>query len=305
MSSLSSISSSVTPVADSTSTPAPGQTGNGNGGNGGPSSSLYLFTFLATLFLLLFVSSAIILRSFILRRRFRRRVEEAILAGVIQPNNPLHHQHQHRRTGRRRAIGEKPKLWEAHVCPAVDDRWGAIIPVSVRSPESGTTTTTTPNNNPSANANDGERPAAGASPPTPLPLPSTVTPNLPRPVHRRLWLRSPFSQRRGGGPSSPSNTPPLPVSATLDPSLAHQTASSSPSSPAALPTPDRLQVTLLIAMPDPRRPHPEGTALAGHHPKGKEKNLELDGDEDDLPEMVLGMTEVHYKDDSIITPKLS
>jgi hypothetical protein len=77
------------------------------------------FTFLATLFLLLFVSSAIILRSFILRRRFRRRIEEAILAGVIPPPHTA-------RVSRRRAIGEKPKLWEARVYPAADDRWDAI-----------------------------------------------------------------------------------------------------------------------------------------------------------------------------------
>jgi len=57
-------------------------------------------------------------------------------------------------------------------------------------------------------------------------------------------------------------------------------------------------------MPDPRRPHPDGTASAGHHSKGKEKNLELDYDEDDFPEMALGMTELLYND-SITTPKLS
>jgi hypothetical protein len=78
------------------------------------------FTFLATLFLLLFVSSAIILRSFILRRRFRRRIEEAILAGVIPPP-------QTGRVNRRRVIGEKPKLWEARVCPASGDRWDTIV----------------------------------------------------------------------------------------------------------------------------------------------------------------------------------
>jgi len=73
---------------------------------------------------------------------------------------------------------------------------------------------------------------------------------------------------------------------TLDPSLAHQNTPP-PSSKTPLPTRDRLQVTVLIAMPDPRRPHPDGTALEGHHSKGKEKNLELDGDEEDMPEMAL------------------
>ncbi|KAH9969578.1 hypothetical protein BC827DRAFT_1161153 [Russula dissimulans] len=286
-----SLSSSATPLADSTSSPTSTQT---QSGNGGPSSSLYLFTFLATLFLLLFVSSAIILRSFILRRRFRRRVEEAILAGVIQPDNAMHH---HGRGRRRRAIGEKPKLWEAHVRPAVDDGWDAIVPVSVR-PSIGATTTT-PGDYPSANANvdanDDERPAAGAASPGPLPLSPAAAHGLPRPPHRRLWLRSPFSRRRAAGPPSPSSVSPLPVPMTLDPSLAHQNTPPS-SSKTHLPTRDRLQVTVLIAMPDPRRPHPDGTALGGHHSKGKEKNLELDGDEEDLPEMALGMTELHYQD---------
>ena len=55
-----------------------------------------------------------------LRRRFRRSIEEAILAGVVAPNH----------TGRvrsRRAIGEKPKLWEARVASASNDRWDGII----------------------------------------------------------------------------------------------------------------------------------------------------------------------------------
>jgi len=52
-----------------------------------------------------------------------------------------------------------------------------------------------------------------------------------------------------------------------------------------------MEVTVLIAMPDPRRPHLDG--------KGKY----LDYDEDDLPEMVLGMVEPCYKD--IPTPPTS
>jgi hypothetical protein len=58
-------------------------------------------------------------------------------------------------------------------------------------------------------------------------------------------------------------------------------------------------------MPDPRRPHPDGVVFAGQS-KGKEKSLDLDYDEDDLPEMVLGLTELQYKDSvTITTPKLS
>jgi len=57
-----------------------------------------------------------------------------------------------------------------------------------------------------------------------------------------------------------------------------------------LPYHDRMEVTVLIAMPDPRRRQLDG--------KGKEKRIEsyYDYDEDDLPEMVLGMVESQYKD---------
>ncbi|KAF9235630.1 hypothetical protein BU15DRAFT_77756 [Melanogaster broomeanus] len=47
------------------------------------SSTLYLFTFLATLFVLLLISSSIVLRSCILRRRFRQRYERALADGRL------------------------------------------------------------------------------------------------------------------------------------------------------------------------------------------------------------------------------
>jgi hypothetical protein len=57
-------------------------------------------------------------------------------------------------------------------------------------------------------------------------------------------------------------------------------------------------------MPDPRRPH-AGGVFAGQS-KGKERSLDYDYDEDDLPEMALGLTELQYKDTvTITTPKLS
>jgi len=72
-----------------------------------PGSELYLFTFLTTLLLLLGVSVAIIIRSLILRRRFRRRVQEAIANGVLIPGlmtEPTN-----------REIGEKPKMWNVWI----------------------------------------------------------------------------------------------------------------------------------------------------------------------------------------------
>lgn len=75
---------------------------------------------IATLVLLLAVSSAIVVRSVILRRRHQRLVEEAMLTGTWVPNrfDP--------RSGRkRRDIGKKPKLWEAWLQSSDDDGDGA------------------------------------------------------------------------------------------------------------------------------------------------------------------------------------
>ena len=63
----------------------------------------FRFTFLATLVLLILISFAIIVRSFVLRRRFRRRVEEALAAGAILPV-PAPRGNRQRRDHRERPI---------------------------------------------------------------------------------------------------------------------------------------------------------------------------------------------------------
>ncbi len=66
-------------------------------------------TFLATLFVLLFVSCAIVLRSFLIRRRYRLHIEQQIAAGIL-PADALDPR-------QKRDIGEKPKLWDVYVGP--------------------------------------------------------------------------------------------------------------------------------------------------------------------------------------------
>lgn len=62
-------------------------------------------TFLATLFLLLFISCAIVLRSYILRRRFQQQLDEAMAAGILlAPRSP---------GSRKRRFGSKPKFHDA------------------------------------------------------------------------------------------------------------------------------------------------------------------------------------------------
>ncbi|KAG2047207.1 hypothetical protein BDR06DRAFT_964225 [Suillus hirtellus] len=96
------------------------------------SAALYLYTFLATLVLLLAVSSAIVIRSLILRRRHQRIVEEAIRAGTWLPHQP----YDPRGSRRRRDVGKKPKLWEAWLRSGDEEgaadikcAWDDIMPV--------------------------------------------------------------------------------------------------------------------------------------------------------------------------------
>lgn len=67
-----------------------------------------VYTFLATLVLLLAVSGAIVIRSFILRRRHRRMVEEAVRNGTYVPPTPPVRP-------ARVDLSQKPELWEAYL----------------------------------------------------------------------------------------------------------------------------------------------------------------------------------------------
>ncbi|KIM89705.1 hypothetical protein PILCRDRAFT_2020, partial [Piloderma croceum F 1598] len=107
-------------VSQSTLIPGPPtQTSNTPLNSSGPSlqssSSLYLYTFLATLVLLLGVSGAIVVRSFILRRRHQALVEEAIRNGTWVPP-PFGAGGRGGRHGLgKKELGEKPKMWDAWV----------------------------------------------------------------------------------------------------------------------------------------------------------------------------------------------
>jgi len=70
----------------STASLNPSATSDGNsGGTAAGTSALYLYTFLATLLLLLGISAVIVCRSIIMRRRTRRLIEEAIANGTWIP----------------------------------------------------------------------------------------------------------------------------------------------------------------------------------------------------------------------------
>ncbi|KAF8510764.1 hypothetical protein JB92DRAFT_422230 [Gautieria morchelliformis] len=73
------------------------------------------FTFLIALLILVFASGALILRAVLLRRRFRRRVQEAIDAGMF-PHPP--------------SLDHKPELYEVCVRAAGDAMdWRTLMPI--------------------------------------------------------------------------------------------------------------------------------------------------------------------------------
>ncbi|QRV79192.1 hypothetical protein RhiJN_07207 [Ceratobasidium sp. AG-Ba] len=277
-----------------TFTDAPNGNNNGGGGTGSVNSTLYLFTFLTTLLLLLAVSCGIVIRSFVLRRRFHRRVEEAIAAGVLLPSQ----------TGDiamgpggsinvyRRNIGEKPKMWEAWIDertvghhPSLASDWTKVQPLAVT--------------------------RLSDAPPKPKDESSGNTPSAPAApgsVFQRLTSRLPF-----GRSQAPTTTTPATPEVAL-PSLAYGTSPAPGNRPLDTPKtaksgdlPDStnsVQVAVFIAMPDPSRPrytpgsspspiesHADGESSGT---KGKQRSSELPSastEDHEIPEICFGVAQ--------------
>ncbi|KAG1773271.1 hypothetical protein EV702DRAFT_1131251 [Suillus placidus] len=190
-------------TASSTNSPEPSLTS---------SAALYLYTFLATLVLLLAVSSAIVIRSLVLRRRHQRIVEEAIRAGTWLPHQP----YDPRGSRRRRDIGKKPKLWEAWLRSSNEEgpadgkcAWYDIMPVYAAH------------------------------------IKSVATPQSPRPESPQI--RSDPSSRTMRF-LRPFRTPFSPAPATSSPIVPSTPVFSSP----AISAPPAISVAVLIAMPTPQ-----------------------------------------------------
>lgn len=75
-------------------------------------------TFLATLFLLLFVSCAIVLRSYILRRRFQRSLDDAMAAGMVLTPRA--------QGSKRKRFGAKPKMTDTWLTQG-GEKWDSIM----------------------------------------------------------------------------------------------------------------------------------------------------------------------------------
>ncbi|KAK8861628.1 hypothetical protein IAR55_002451 [Kwoniella newhampshirensis] len=241
----------------------------GNAPSGG-STTLYLFTFLITILVLGLISAGLIIRAYIMRRRFHRRVEEAIRNGEALPPDAAAAlgMGTPRRGGRgkkERPVGLMPTLWEGEMYrdgekwdvyhdEDVEERewqqereknWEGLTPLSVLHFKT--------------------TPPSSAEVPV-LPLPAPLTP--------QAYLRSLFSSN----PTYPYMRPPLNTQATS------QTIPTAGPKYEIPETNTEVVVGVMIAMP-----------VQG---AGEERwnTLEYEGEERDLPEVCLGVMGARLSD---------
>ncbi|CEL60780.1 hypothetical protein RSOLAG1IB_04019 [Rhizoctonia solani AG-1 IB] len=271
--------------------------GGSGGGGGGVNSTLYLFTFLTTLLLLLAVSCGIVIRSFILRRRFHRRVEEAIAAGVLLPGQGDAGMGPGGNVGAfRRPIGEKPKMWEVWIDPSAgidkqsspSGEWSGIQPVAA--------------------TRIYEVSRSIATPPKTEPI-QQEAPVQP-PLLGRLGLHSIFRRNRHQTRAAPSINPTPSSPETALPTLGYGASAPQETTQADITSASSdgnrsVQVAVFIAMPDSSRPRyvPDtSTSPADENGvKGKQRSLELPStstDEHEIPDVCLGISQVQVARDT-------
>ncbi|KAI0354956.1 hypothetical protein OH77DRAFT_1521446 [Trametes cingulata] len=256
--------------------------------NGPASSSLYLFTFLATLFLLLAISSAIIMRGIFLRRRFRRRLEEALAAGVLLSPTDDGSGGFGRGSGGRRKL-KRPTLYDVSVLPPYfstadpqDGKWERIMPVSA--------------------SVSSERPGLD-------PLPTNESTHTVEPPPRGHLTAGMLLERAGfiiphrarlrrarAAPSQPPSTGDAPPSPSIPPEQKDPVLRAA-----------EVQVAVVIAMPNPHRSAYLSPAAAAREASATASGLHLggtgkgkargsgtwdDGEEEGVPDVVLGSARV-------------
>lgn len=299
---MASSSGSITPPATSVTgtfpftssfsdptvpTSGPGGNGGGNGGGGGggggnggfnsnggiaSSASLYLYTFLATLVLLLSVSAAIILRSLLMRRRHRRMVEEAIRNGTWIPPPPETGTFG---TGRARVdLSRKPKLWDAYLgttekSAQTEWDWESIRPFSASyiAPPPG-------------DATNGANAAGGRA------VASAQTPRLSYPQRVTRFFH----------PDRPEFTAQYQLEARTPATDAAATPNVAGGNEEVVPTPPKqIRVAVLIAMPHRGPERNTGVASSSTAPP----RLHVDDDEE-LPHLEFGVAllDVHDTDEA-------
>lgn len=219
------------------------------------SSNLYLVTFLATLFLLLFVSCAIVLRSYVMRRRLRRRIEEAHALGIVLTPRA--------QGSKRRRFGAKPKMFDVWISEG-GCKWNDIMPLMAQP----LLVKRRYKDKPAPPSSDPEAPA-NESPPVDVPnstMPRSAV--VPSASSRAVTIIHSLFHRR----TSPPPTQPL---------------IAQPEKPLYRIRTEMLQVGVLVAMPS--RPLLDDNST--------EKQSMQDGydDEQNLPELVIGVTRMYYR----------
>jgi len=86
-------------------------------------SNLYLIAFLAILFILLFISACIVLRSYIVRRRYQQRLQDALGPGVLLTPRA--------QGSKIKRLGILPKITHTWLAQG-GDKWNQMMPISVQ-----------------------------------------------------------------------------------------------------------------------------------------------------------------------------
>ncbi|KAF8553685.1 hypothetical protein OG21DRAFT_1509929 [Imleria badia] len=189
------------------------------------------FTFLATILILVLLSASLVLRSYILRRRYRRHFQQAISDGLfddLNRNGPGEFDviGGFRRSTRR--LGPKPVVWDTWIHPAdKDDTWPSITPVAARcspllSPPSTSQSSPLPSITPPISSS---RPTFFSQ--LRIPSPFSLSPRPSSPLPRHSPIGSPAVPSTGSLPSAVPTSP--------DPSTKDAVT---------------LSVCVLVAMPD-------------------------------------------------------
>lgn len=89
------------------------------------------FTFLATILILVLLSASLVLRSYILRRRYRQRFQQALTDTLFVDfdRGAFNGASQFDPMGFRRStrrLGPKPVLWDTWVHPVDNDNWSSF-----------------------------------------------------------------------------------------------------------------------------------------------------------------------------------
>ncbi|TCD65491.1 hypothetical protein EIP91_002575 [Steccherinum ochraceum] len=224
------------------------------------------FTFLATLFVLIGVSCAIVLRSFYLRRQMRRRYAEAVLAGFIPPSPAMPGE---RRRKRKNEFGEKPRLFDVVVVPARaegegggeggGEEWEELLPVSAKA----------------------KIPKPRSIPAEPDPPPTRISAFKNTIAHTVNRIPNPLHRRPPSPPPQPLDDP----NSNPDPDP--------PQDPLAVA--NDVQVSVLIAMP-----HPHGSGMsdwASMKGKGRAESGVWEDEQEGVPDVVIGVSQVVLKRD--------